>query len=169
MAQPGDWVVGTGSKSNHRDNYLVYAMEVTEALTFDEYWLEPRFSCKRPILAGSKKQAFGDNIYHRDSSSSLWTQEDSHHSHGDGSPNWNNINRDTSTNRVLVSKHFVYWGRDGPQIPARFRNYSGFDLCARRGYKCRFPDALVRDVIAWIKSLRKDGYIGKPLDWKRSS
>jgi hypothetical protein len=64
-AQVGDWVIGTGSKSKARDGQLVYAMRVSETMTFDEYWADPRFASKRPSLVGSLKQAFGDNIYHR--------------------------------------------------------------------------------------------------------
>ena len=33
----GDWVVGTGSKERDRQAFLVYAMRVTEAMTFNEY------------------------------------------------------------------------------------------------------------------------------------
>ena len=47
-AEVGDWVIGTGSKRNGRDGFLVYAMRVTEILTFNEYWRDARFLAKRP-------------------------------------------------------------------------------------------------------------------------
>jgi hypothetical protein len=65
VAQVDDWVLGTGSKSAAREKRAVYAMRVTGTLTFEEYWDDPRFQSKKPNLRGSKKQAFGDNIYHR--------------------------------------------------------------------------------------------------------
>ncbi|HAT2715113.1 TPA: hypothetical protein I8303_003898, partial [Aeromonas hydrophila] len=44
-ADIGDWVVGSGSndRSVRRGGYLVYAMQVTETMTFDEYGADPRF------------------------------------------------------------------------------------------------------------------------------
>ena len=43
-ARVGDWIVGTGSKRNGKAGYAVYAMRVTEIMTFDEYWSDPRVS-----------------------------------------------------------------------------------------------------------------------------
>src|ERR1039458_1212005 len=48
VAQIGDWVVGTGSKARGRDTHIVYAMRVTGAMTFDQYWTDPRFQAKKP-------------------------------------------------------------------------------------------------------------------------
>src|SRR5712672_36303 len=62
-AKIGDWVVGTGVASRKRSGRLVYAMRVSAAMTFNEYWNDPRFQDKKPNMRGSKKQAFGDNIY----------------------------------------------------------------------------------------------------------
>src|SRR5258708_6780576 len=74
VAVIGDWVVGTGSAVRRRAGFVVFAMKVEEALTFEEYWADERFFQKRPNLRGSKKQAFGDNIYHRKSQGSGWLQ-----------------------------------------------------------------------------------------------
>ena len=65
VAAIGDWVMGTGSKQWNREHHVVYAMRVTESMTFEQYWNDPRFQKKKPNLRGSKKQAFGDNIYFR--------------------------------------------------------------------------------------------------------
>src|SRR6266404_5602789 len=70
-----DWVVGIGSKRYGLEGRLVYAMEVGEALTFEQYWADPQFRLKRPDLHGSLKRAFGDNIYHRPSGTKPWQQE----------------------------------------------------------------------------------------------
>ena len=167
-ASVGDWVIGTGSKQNNRRGSLVYAMQVTETMTFNEYWKADRFRRKRPNLRGSTKQAFGDNIYFRNKAD-RWHQENSHHSYADGSPNQYNITRDTTADRVLLSTKYAYWGASGPRIPQRFRCYNGCDICASRGYKCIFPVGLAEDFVVWFHSLNEDDYIGEPLDWARTS
>ena len=163
-AEVGDWVVGTGSKTAGRDGHIVYAMRVTEALTFNQYWRDPRFREKRPSLRGSTKQAFGDNIYHRDREG-RWRQEDSHHSLPNGSPNRANISHDTQTNRVLISDHYVYWGGSGPLIPKRLRNFAGTDLCGKRGHKNAFPAEMVAAFVKWIEGIGESGFTGQPREW----
>ena len=160
-AQVGDWVVGTGSKRYGLEGRLVYSMEVAEILTFDEYWNESRFVQKRPNLRGSLKQAFGDNIYHRDEKTGRWRQENSHHSHDDGRANWGNVRHDTQTPQVLIGLKYAYWGASGPKIPRRFRG--SVDVCCHRGHKCSlFPEPFVTRFIEWIKSLDQTGYLGYP-------
>ena len=167
-ANIGDWVVGTGSKTGNRDGQVVYAMRVTDALSFDRYWRDPRFKEKRPNLHGSKKQAFGDNIYHRDRRSGQWRQADSHHSLPDGSPNQRNIDHDTQTDRVLLSDDFVYWGGNGPRIPRRLRNFRGVDICGGRGHKNSFSEDMINEFVAWMRGTGDTGFCGMPLDWKGS-
>nr|VFJ59871.1 MAG: hypothetical protein BECKDK2373B_GA0170837_10879 [Candidatus Kentron sp. DK] len=81
----GDWIIGTGSSKNRKQGSIVYVMRITEKMTFNEYWRDERFLRKRPNLRGSKKQAFGDNIYFKDHSGH-WQQLNSHHSNKDGTP-----------------------------------------------------------------------------------
>ena len=165
-AKIGDWIVGTGSKTRGREGCLVFVMRVTEVMQFNDYWSDPRFEQKKPNLRGSKKQAFGDNIYYRDPSTCEWQQEDSHHSYLHGTPNIKNINNDTQTDRVLISNNYIYWGGEGPQTPAKYRNYCGSDLCKTgRGYKCNFSDNMVGEFVDWIQALEAQGYCGTPLNW----
>jgi hypothetical protein len=169
-ASIGEWVVGTGSRKRKRHKHIVYAMRVTGAMTFEEYWADPRFQRKKVNLRGSKKQAFGDNIYWRDPVNTQWCQANSHHSFHDGSANPKNVKTDTGTNRILFSDDFVYWGGSGPELPARFLDYGGShkSVCAVRGHKNDFPPELVNEFIAWIRSLNEAGYSGEPLDWRRT-
>ncbi len=160
----GDWVIGTGSKSKARNGHLVFAMRVGEAMPFEQYWQDTRFRQKRPNLRGSLKQAFGDNMYHRDTNSGRWVQMDSHHTHEYGRPNSANLSRDTSVDRVLISDDFVYWGGDAPRLPT----FSGHSICkAGIGHKADFPIEIVEDFVAWLRGLGDKGYCGLPLDWKR--
>ena len=163
-ASVGDWIIGTGSKTKGRHRHLVYAMRVSEAMTFNEYWEDDRFQRKKPNLRGSLKQAFGDNIYFQDSEGE-WQQLNSHHSYGDGAPNPHNVRNDTQVDSVLLGTEYAYWGGLGPEIPHEFCDYEGLDICAGRGYKCKFPAALVNDFLAWFRSLDENGYLGTPLDW----
>lgn len=163
-AAVGDWIVGTGSKERGRERDLVFAMRVTETLTYEEYWADPRFLQKRPNLRGSKKQAFGDNVYRRDAGSADWLQLDSHHSLRDGQPNPENVGHDTQTNRVLISTDFVYWGGEGPPLLEDFA-----ELYGGRGHRCNFREGLEDEFVAWVRSLGEAGYRGDPLDWPRSA
>ena len=164
--RPGDWIVGTGSKTKNRHDNLVYGMRVEEIITFNEYWGDIRFQRKKARLAGSLKQAFGDNIYLR-TPDGRWQQTDSHHSIEHGVPNLNNIRRDTKTDRVLIGKAYAYWGGAGPEIPLCFREWGSHDICkSGPGHKCQFPDAMVEAFVAWFMAREERGFLGEPLDWK---
>jgi len=163
----GDWVIGTGSKQVSRDGRLVCAMRVDELVTFDDYWADPRFQSKRPRVNGSLVQVFGDNIYHHDPNTGAWIQEDSHHSLHDGSPNSDNLGRDTQSDAVLVSRHFAYFGADAPEIPGVLRDFQGADICKTGpGQKSRFARPHVDAMLAWVESLGMDGCLGDPYDWR---
>jgi hypothetical protein len=167
-ARVGDWVVGTGAASRKRSGRVVFAMCVSEAMTFNEYWNDPRFQKKKPNLRASKKQAFGDNIYFRPLGKP-WQQMNSHHSFADGSCNTANVKNDTQANRVLIGEEYIYWGGSGPKVPAKFRNFNGIDICARRGHKRNFPDEMVIAFVDWIKESGEKGFIAPPLDWDKTA
>ncbi len=159
-----DWVVGTGSAKNGKVDRIVYAMRVCETMTLNEYWQDARFKNKRPNLYSSMRQAFGDNIYHRDSDSEQWQQEDSHHSYRCGQVNFRNIDHDTKTDRVLISDEFIYWGKSGPIIPM----FQNIDIRKKgSGHKCHFPEEVVNECINWIRTQRNQGYCEEPFDWPK--
>lgn len=169
-ANVGDWVVGIGSSIRNREKRIVYAMRVTEAIAFTSYWTDPRFLKKRPNLRGSKKQAFGDNIYSKDLNIGTWHQANSHHSHEDGSVDHGNVVADTQTNRVLVSDDYIYWGGSGPEMPDAFFDYGPDHLTIRvvRNHKSDFSTEFIQAFIDWIRGLGLKGYQGEPLDWIRT-
>src|SRR5690606_133759 len=103
---------------------VVFLMRVDEITTFDAYWRDPAFLRKHPVLNGSFKVRFGDNIYHRDHPGSPWIQADSRHSQDGAVANLKNLKRDTgTTDRVLLSHHFSYWGDRAPVMPAKFAKF----------------------------------------------
>lgn len=165
-AKPGDWIMGTSSKGDGtgKTGKLVYAMQVDEVLSFDDYWNDPRFAFKRPNLRGSRMLQFGDNIYHHNSAKK-WVQEDSHHSKNDGTPDERNIDRDTSADKVLVGRRFVYFGDSGPKIPEELSEAYPMSLVVPGpGHKCKFEKQQVADTVAWLESLGT-GVQGRPRDW----
>jgi hypothetical protein len=145
-------------------------MRVTGAMTFNQYWTAPQFQRKKPNLRGSKKQAFGDNIYFQNPKTHVWQQANSHHSFEDGGCNEANVINDTQTDRVLVSDDFIYWGGRGPEVPGRFLNYGTNHVTLRviRNHRNDFPPLFIQEVVGWIRSLDERGYVGEPLDWSRS-
>lgn len=163
----GDWIVGTGATVKYGyQGRLIYAMRVSEVLTFDTYWNDPRFIFKRPDLAGSLSRLYGDNIYHREDGQ--WKQADSHHSLKGGLLNKANRDWDTGVDRLLIATKFVYWGREAPFIPEKFRIFGEdkVDICTGRGHRCNFPDDLPSDFAAWLDTEDKWGVQGEPLEFK---
>lgn len=167
-AREGDWVMGTGAKSRYDfSGRLIYAMQVAEVLNFDTYWNDPRFVRKRPNLNGSLKLIYGDNIYRR--AGNKWAQADSHHSQENGRPNKANIEWDTSVDRLLVATKFVYWGKEAPSIPKRFRPFhkTGEDICCKaRGHR-KFDEALATAFVGWLEQQDKWGFQGDPLEFEK--
>jgi len=146
---------------------LVFAMRVDEAISYDEYWSDPRFQRKKPNRFGSLKQRYGDNIYHRIPDGESWLQEDSRHSLEDGTPNMDHVRRDTSASRVLISQAFAYYGDQAVDIPAEFRDWEGLDICSGgRGYRRHFPDDLRNAFILWLEPQKGERIAGEPLDWQ---
>src|SRR6266516_7557503 len=125
-AHVDDWVVGMGGSRLRARGRCVFAMRVTETLTFNEYWSNPIYFDKRPVRNGSRKMMVGDNIYHYDSAPPEWHQEDSHHSNVDGSINPDNLRTDTQADKVLISRYFFYFGTAAPIIPEYILTSIGF-------------------------------------------
>jgi len=163
VADVGDWIIGTGSARYKRTGQLICAMRVSEAMSFENYWADPRFIAKRPDLTGSRMQAFGDNIYSRDAYDQ-WTQLDSHHSLPGGEINQANLKDDTQTDRVLIAHEFWYFGATAPLIPATFRGDGNGNICAHRGHKKNFAPGLVDGFLAWLQD-HPSGCLGRPDRW----
>ena len=133
-------------------------MRVSETMGFEEYWRDPRFQNKRPNRR-SVVGLCGDNIYHRDPSTGQWQQESSIHSHSDGRPDPFHIRYDTGVDRVLIGEDFIYWGGEGPPVPL----FAGVDIRKKGvGHRNRFPEAVVREFVHWVRSFEERGILGRP-------
>jgi hypothetical protein len=167
-AQVGDWIVGSGSadRSVQRGGHLVYAMRVTEAMTFRDYDADARFQAKKPYRQGSRKQSCGDNIYSRDVADKTWLQRDSFHSHANGQRHDEHVGIDTAVDRVLISDDFSFFGGEGPVIPATLVDPNGRPLTKQGiGYSVFDDHALICDFENWFRGLGAPGYQGAPFEW----
>jgi hypothetical protein len=158
-ASKNDWIFGITSKT--KGNKLVYAMKVNRVLTFDEYWNATEFQYKKPVLNGSLKQMYGDNIYHFDKSKEEWCQADSHHSLENGEVNLDNLNRDTSGEFVLVSEEFYYFGSENIEIPSNLK--ARFSV--GRGHK-HVKEEAAKELIGWLRDNYEIGFIGDPMSFE---
>jgi len=147
----------------------IFAMRVTDTCTFDEYWCNPDCRDKRSVRNGSKKMLVGDNIYHHDSVTGEWLQEDSHHSHPDGGINSHNLQRDISRDRVLLSRYFLYFGAAAPEVPPDILAEIGF--VNRQGHR-KYDNAGSARLLTWLHQEFGNclnQILGDPSNFDRSS
>jgi hypothetical protein len=162
-AKKGDYILGTGSVKPGLQGHLCYWMRVDEILTFDQYWSDKRFHRKKPRMKASRYLTFGDNIYHHGSDGKTFVQEDSYHSVSDHQISESNLKRDTgSTDRVLVSREFAYWGRNGKPIPPEFADF----VHKGPSHRNRFTEARQAEFLKWLSSQADRGLCGEPAHWR---
>lgn len=160
-AKVGHYVLGTGSAERELAGKVVFLMQVDEIITFDQYWSDPRFARKTPVMNGSLRQRFGDNIYHQENGE--WVQADSRHSQIGSRPNLKNLKRDTGrTDRVLLGRDFIYWGGDGPKVPARLDRF----VQRTPGHRAFFSDGEISEFLKWIATFGQSGLVGAPYEWR---
>jgi len=144
-AQLGDWVAAFGAAGSPVHEKLVVLMRVEETLSFDGYWEDERFRCKRPVFNKGVMHMYGDNIYHHVGEE--WMQEFSHHSMPNGSINYVNLDRDTQTDRVLIAQDYYYFGNNAIDMPQRF------ETLIRKGRNhivCK-DEAVINNFISYIR------------------
>ncbi|MEM9856501.1 MAG: hypothetical protein AAF843_04070 [Bacteroidota bacterium] len=146
-ASIGDWIFGVGGGRLKATGRCIYAMKVTQKVSFDEYWNNPIYKDKKPVRNGSKKMLIGDNIYHQDKKNN-WIQAHSHHSNIDGTTEYTNLRRDTKSPFVLISEHFYYFGSAAPKIPEELLANLPFEN--RVGHR-RYDLERGKDIIDWLK------------------
>jgi hypothetical protein len=153
MANIGNWVIGT-APSNLNNRKLIYAMTVSRALTFDLYFNEPAFSCKKNTPDNPR----GDNIYRPTSLGRL--EQVSNPAHDQ-----RHIQRDLSVNRVLISDHFYYFGRQAPELPSQFGPliHSTQSHKRIRAEENSAQHELFLSLIRWLEENYRTGILGEPM------
>ena len=142
-----DWVIGMGGVRLKAVGRCIFAMRIGQKITFNEYWTNPAYLDKKPVRNGSQKMLVGDNIYHFDSLRKKWLQADSHHSNADGSVNIHNMHTDTKSDKVLLSQHFFYFGKEAPIVPVKLLEVIGYQN--RRNYRV-FDAKICTSLIKWL-------------------
>lgn len=167
-AAPDDWVVGMGGARLKATGRCIYAMRVTQTMTFNDYWADTSFFDKRPVRNGSSVMMVGDNIYHRDRADVPWQQLDSHHSNPDGTINPLNVNKDTSADRVLVSRDFYYFGQMAPMVPGAILKALGY----KNGIGHRkFNSTDSAAFVTWLRNehkMERNLVMADPFDFEQS-
>ena len=152
--EKGDWIIGTSSVS--RGNKLVYAMEVSETLTFDSYYGDSRFEKKKPSVYGSWREKCGDNMYYKDSQGE-WVQHRTtfHHSAY-------NREQDVKHPVAFIAENFYYFGDKSVELPTKFQDL----IWVRQGCKSNHNPKTVEGFLYWLKSSFSPGNLGEPQDNK---
>lgn len=165
VAKVNDWVIGMGGGRLKSTGKCVYAMRVMEKITFDQYWLDPRFQEKKPVRNGSGKMLIGDNIYR--TVHKLWVQSDSHHSNADGTPNVKNLTTDTSRNSVLISTDFYYFGAAALEVPQQILDNMRYKNV--RDHRT-FKTYEIQPLINWLRSnFVRNRLVSDPFDFTTAS
>lgn len=158
----GDWIFGVGSKVLRNEYHLIYAMQVNEKITFEDYWIDKRFQYKKPNNNGSLKTIHGDNIYYKNVKGE-WGQLDCLHSNADGSVNQKHLEKDLSGKYVLVSTVFFYFGENNFAIPPEFREICGNNPRGFAGPS--IPIDIGNNFLIWLGKNYRHGIHGDPINW----
>lgn len=115
----GDWIAGFTSKELNgdkvRDERLIYLMKVTSKINYKEYWENPKYAAKKPIMSSEKlENRAGDNIYEPIGINKFKQIKNVNHDQND-------VNRDLRGKYVLISDSFYYFGFSAIHIPNEFR------------------------------------------------
>ncbi len=155
-AREGDWFIGTQSVAT--GSKLIYAMRVSEVLDFDEYYKDPRFQTKKPVVNGTWYQHCGDNMYYRDDSGQWSKLHSVHHRHK------KQIDQDLKYPRVFVAEHFYYFGDKAIEIPPKYHKL----IWKRQGCKWHDTD-VVLDFLGWLQDNYTAGVHGEPSDMPKAA
>lgn len=164
-----DWLIGTGSKALEKSSgfecvsKLIFAMQVSEIINLNNYWHDPRFAYKKPVMkGGTLSTMFGDNFYYLDENEK-WIQIDCAHINADGIYNEEHFRKDISGKNALISERFYYFGDNAPKIPDHLIN-----VChVTQGEKIVRPDALAIQFLEWLQSNYATGMHGLPISWAK--
>ncbi len=110
-----DWIAGftsnqlNGDKTG--DERLVYLMKVTEKVDYAEYWNNPRYANKIPVLdTNSIEDKAGDNIYKPLGANKFEQIENKNHDES-------SMMHDLNGEFVLISSEFYYFGGAAIYLP----------------------------------------------------
>jgi len=151
-AQKGDWFIGVTPVA--KGNRLVYAMRVSEVLSFESYHDDPRFEQKKPNVKGTWRERCGDNMYYRDEAGE-WRQHRSLYHR-----KLKEIEKDLKRPYVFTAEHFYYFGDKAVDIPFQYESL----IWRRQGCKCNHDAEIVEGFLNWLGKNFSPGVHGNPTD-----
>lgn len=141
------WVVGLAGASlrDHPRRSVVYAMQVTDVLDFESYFEEhPE---KQPVRTGhvtsNDPEWHGDAIYTGNDPATARQLAPSAHSDGD-SEHQGNKEHDLGGGYVLLSDHFVYFGKDAPYVAVEEKLHHGI------GHRINHSPEALAELESWL-------------------
>ncbi|MHA1211285.1 MAG: hypothetical protein ACTSSH_02380 [Candidatus Heimdallarchaeota archaeon] len=172
IAKPGDWIVGLKENSQElEDHHLVFAMLITEKMSYEKYWYDPRFQVKQPDFSVEEEIfRLGDNFYEPHGFD--FVQHYSKHSRDffDTEEDWiKQKHRDLQGKYVLISdkEHFHYFGAEPAKIPSKELIELLFcDI----GHKCIADPKIPSEFLELINEFKKIdaiGLVNLPFNWPK--
>ena len=159
-ANIGDWIIGSGAKTTNLDGRIIYAMLVSEKVSFEEYSQNAKYARKKPLISGGLKRIHGDNIYYKDETD-VWHQLPSQHSNPDFTENTKHMQNDLSGKSVLISDYFFYFGNRHFSVPPQFKQ-----VCSTIRDYHKIPNVqIAQNFIEYLKNTFEPGVIGEPINW----
>ena len=146
VAGPGDWIVGTGSADSPIGdvrNHVVYAMEVTRALSMQTYDVWAKANAPGKIVDWTNSEItrrLGDAIY--EFVGGFIRQRPSVHGAG-------NRDVDLGGKQALISDHFYYFGDKPVLLPTELWPI----VRQGQGHKSTANAPHLKSFVSWIESL----------------
>jgi hypothetical protein len=155
-ASVGDWIVGLSPKAD--GNRIIYAIQVEEILSFDQYHRNSRFAAKLPDYTNGRViYKCGDNIY-KPLPNGDFQQLQSMHSNGT-KEDLEEKAHDLAGKHALVSKTFFYFGSRPLTLPESLDA-----LKVGRAHKDRFSSDIISTFLDVI-SRQTAGVNAPPKTW----
>ena len=157
-AEIGDIIVGTASSCSDKPGHLIYAMQVKEVLTYQEYWTDARFAHRKPSQKSSITRC-GDNVWHRVKGKWQIVRGAFHDSQHE--------ERDTGGENALIATEFYYFGKSAIPVAKQFKHL----LATTQGHKNTRDTPTIIQFWDWIKTQARKrtgktrGRIDTPMDF----
>jgi hypothetical protein len=160
---PGSYVAGFTSKALCGDKVgeerLIFIMKITEKMSFDDYYNDPRYQCKKPTKENRITKA-GDNIYFKNGNA---------YKRGIAFRHLNKemFDSDHKSDKVLISSEFFYFGKGA--IPVDQFKINIPKTVAPYGYETA-DEEIISDLWNYLtKNYKKNTVIHYPHDFEKES
>lgn len=153
IAEKGDLILGLSIAKDERHK-VIYAMQVSEKLSYEAYFKEPRFELKKPI-----HDPAGDNFFQMEDNHLQIAFDNAAHFGKPGA-----IKRDLNSPVVLIGERYWYFGEKAPLLPASLHGTKlSLPDRSRRGHRVTQDREHIQQLMAMLNSY-ETGTHGRPRD-----